>query len=395
VAADNSLEVLVSGRNPDVVRHIVSILSVASNLRASTHFIKVGDDFPWNRHGSVPEALILALDNESLIPEPLRILGDVPSDERPPTLVIGSGFDEVTVRYAMYCGARDFFAEPVEAEDLIAALQRIASEGRHRSDGGTHRRLTVVISAKGGAGASFIAANLAHMMSVQWRTKAALVDLDLQYGVQPIYFDLQANDGLAQAVASVGTLDTVALEGYMLKHKSGLHILANSHNELLLPGELPETGVAELLGLLRRTYDQVVVDLSRRIDPIFPVVVEEADDILVVLEQSLAALQHAKKLTRVLMEHVGVQGSRIQFLLNRWDKKANLTVKDVEDALHQPKVSMLPNDWRCVTRSLEQGMPVLDSDSRAPITRELSALTSRLIGPEPEKKGLIARLTRR
>jgi pilus assembly protein CpaE len=395
MAADNSLEVLVSGRNPSVVREIVSMLGAVPNVLASTHFIKVGDDFPWDRNGTVPEALILALDNESLIPEPLRILGDVQADERPPTLVIGSGFDEVTVRYAMYCGARDFFAQPVEAEDLIAALQRIASEGRHRNGDGTHRQLTVVISAKGGAGASFIASNLAHMMSVQAKTKVVLVDLDLQYGVQPLYFDLQANDGLAQAVATVDTLDTVALEGYMLKHKSGLHILANSHNELILPGELSETGVADLLGLLRRTYDQVVIDLSRRIDPIFPAVVEQADHVLVVLEQSLAALQHAKKLSRVLSEHIGVQSSRIQFVLNRWEKNANLTVKDVEEALHRAKVSTLPNDWRCVTTSLEQGLPVLDSDSRAPITRELSALTSRLIGQEPEKKGLIARLTSR
>ena len=87
--------------------------------------------------------------------------------------------------------------------------------------------------------------------------------------------------------------------------------------------------------------------------------------------------------------------ARIQFVINRWGKNANLTVKDVEEALHRAKVSTLTNDWRCVTTSLEQGVPVLDSDSRAPITRELSALTSRLIGHAPEKKGLIARLTSR
>jgi MinD-like ATPase involved in chromosome partitioning or flagellar assembly len=48
-----------------------------------------------------------------------------------------------------------------------------------------------------------------------------------------------------------------------------------------------------------------------------------------------------------------------------------------------------------VNKSLEEGTPLLDSDSRAAISRELSALASRLIGREPEKKGFIARLTNR
>ncbi len=370
------------------------MLDEAPNVRASTHVIKAGDDFPWDRSGAMPEALILALDSESLIPEPLRILGDLQPEERPPTLVVGSGFDEVTVRFAMYCGARDFFAQPVEAEDLIAALQRIASERRLSGDG-SGGQITVVVSAKGGSGASFIASNLAHMMSVQFGTKVALVDLDLQYGVQPLYFDLQANDGLMRAVETVDTLDAVALEGSVLKHKSGLHILAGSHNQLILPGDLSEAGVADLLQLLKRTYGQVVVDLSRQIDPMLLAVVEQADQILVVLEQSLAGLQHAKKLMKFLKDRVGLQTSRIQFVINRWDKNANLTLKDIKEALQGAKCSTLPSDWRCVTKSLEEGTPLLDSDSRAPISRELLALTSRLIGREPEKKGLIARLTNR
>jgi pilus assembly protein CpaE len=394
MAVDNSLQVLVSGRNPNVLQRILSMLGDTPNVRLSTHVIKSGDDFPWDRTGAMPEALVLALDSESLIPEPLRILGDLSPEERPPTLVVGSGFDEVTVRFAMYCGARDFFAQPVEAEDLIAALQRIASERRLSADRASGQ-VIVVVSAKGGAGGSFIASNLAHMMAVTFKAKVALVDLDLQYSVQPLYFDLQPNDGLVRAVETVETLDAVAVEGTVLRHKSGLHILANSLNQLILPGELSETGVAELLQFLKRTYEQVVVDLPRQIDPLFLAVVEQSDQMLVVLEQSLAGLQHAKKLTKILNERAGLQTSHIQFVINRWDKNATLTLKDIKEALQGATFSTLPSDWRCVNKSLEEGTPLLDSDSRAAISRELSALASRLIGREPEKKGFIARLTNR
>jgi pilus assembly protein CpaE len=394
MAVDNSLQVLVSGKNPDVLQQIMSMLGDVPKLRISTHLIKTGDDFPWDRAGTLPEALILALDGQALIPEPLRILGDLPPHERPPTLVVGSGFDEVTVRFAMYCGARDFFSQPVESEDLIAALKRISSE-RGLSGDASDGHITVVVSAKGGVGASFIASNPAYIMSVKFRTKVVLVDLDLQYGVQPLHFNLQSNEGLVRAVETIDTLDKVAVEGCMLTHKSGLHILASSHNQLILPGELSEVGVAALLQLLKQNYGQVVVDLPRQIDPVFLAVVAQADQVLVVLEQSLANLQHAKKLTTILNRRLGLRTSQIQFVINRWDKNANVSLNDFKQALSGATISTLPSDWRLVNKSLEEGTPLLDEDARAPISRELSELTSRLIGRAPEKKGLIARLTNR
>ena len=51
------------------------------------------------------------------------------------------------------------------------------------------KRLNAVINAKGGSGASFIASNVAYILSKETDSKVALVDLDLQFGSVGLNFD--------------------------------------------------------------------------------------------------------------------------------------------------------------------------------------------------------------
>jgi pilus assembly protein CpaE len=293
----------------------------------------------------------------------------------------------------MQCGARDFLATPVDPQELIKALGQI---GKERNRDAAPSGVTAVINAQGGAGASVIASNIAHMMVAEFKTRTALVDLDLQFGVLPLYLDLRTNAGLLHAVEAIETLDEVAVEGWMLKHGSGLHVLANSHDQLILPGEIPESVIRVLLDLLRRAYAQVVVDLPRQIDPTFDAVAEKADRVIIVLQQNLASLRHAKTILMVLTGRLGLSASRILCVVNRWQKNADLARQDIERALNGASVVTLSNDWHRVTRSVDVGTPLLEEQARAPITQELLALTARVIGSEPEKKaGLFARLIKR
>lgn len=393
MAVENPLNVVVSGNRAGELEGIESMLRDAPNVRVSTHVMSNGGDDPWPGTGIPPEALILVLDSDWT--EPLRILAGQPPQSRPPMLVVGPANDLAMMRLAMRCGARDFLGSPADSQDLMTAVAQIAKERRGIS-GADDGHLTAVVNAKGGAGASAIACNVAHMMAAQFKVRAALVDLDLQFGVLPLYYDLQTNDGLVHAIESVDTLDEVAVEGWMLKHGSGLHILANRHDQLILPGEIPEARVGALLRLLKRAYPQVVVDLPKQIDPVFEAVIEQADQVVVVLQQSLANVRHAKNLLMVLSGRLGLDRTQIHFVVNRWENGGTLGEREIEQALDGGKVETLPNDWPRVTRSLDVGTPLFDADPRAPITRELSALTARLIGAEPDnKKGFFGRFLNR
>jgi pilus assembly protein CpaE len=70
--------------------------------------------------------------------------------------------------------------------------------------------------------------------------RTALLDMDRQFGTLPLYLDLTPREGVIAALANADQIDTVALEGYMLKHPSGLRLLASMSEELASPWEIPQ-----------------------------------------------------------------------------------------------------------------------------------------------------------
>jgi len=386
---ERPLQVLITGKRLEDIQSVASMLSGAAQFRTSTKVIDAANAESWLDAGATVEALVVLLDHNWT--EPLRVLSSRSLQQRPPLLVLGPTGNVETMRLAMQCGARDFLSTPVQPHELSAALDRIAKDRSADPELATGH-LTAIINAHGGAGSSVIAVNLAHMLATEIKARTALVDLDLQFGVLPLYLDLKTNSGLVHAVESIDTLDEVAIVGWMLKHRSGLHVLANDPEQLILPGEIPEPVIRSLVSLLKRAYDQVVVDLPRQIDSTFDAVAGTAERVIVVLQQSLASLRHAKTLLMVLTGRLGLSSSQVLFIVNRWEKKAGLTLKEIDKALEGASVLTLSNDWYRVTQSLDAGTPLLEGENRATITRELLEIAFNLAGIAPGKKSLLGRL---
>lgn len=182
-----------------------------------------------------------------------------------PLLVVGPPGDMELLRMAMRVGGRDFFSLPVGADDLIPALDRLAKE-EHERRGALSARITAFMNAKGGSGASFCAANYAHILVKLLGRRTVLLDFELQFGSLPTYFNLQSRNGLIRALELVDSLDATALQGYTQQHPSGLYLLAAAAEGLVLPEDVHEDRVAKLFAVLDEAYEELVIDLPRRID---------------------------------------------------------------------------------------------------------------------------------
>ena len=119
-----------------------------------------------------------------------------------------------------------FFTLPVSQEDLASALERISRDLKTETNRKT-AKLTVVINAKGGSGASVVATNIAYINALESERRTLLVDLDLQFGALPVYLNLAPNNGLFQALHDVEKLDSLAIEGLVLKHPGGLRVFSH------------------------------------------------------------------------------------------------------------------------------------------------------------------------
>jgi pilus assembly protein CpaE len=371
------ITVLVSGREQPAAEAVLRILEGQPDLEVALPGSDSGHLDPLFGLATQPDVLLCVLG--SRWEETLRALAARPAAQRPGTVVIGPSADSTIMRRSMQAGARDFFSPPVPHTELLSAVRMI---GREKGSGGPVAKgmLTAVINAKGGSGASFLAANLAHITAVQKKAPVALIDLDVQFGALPLMFDLEQRNSLIEALNAANQLDPVALQGYMAKHASGVHVLSAMSDQLPLPWEIQTEALSQILSLALQNYGNVVVDLPRQIDPLTSLVLSQASRIGLVMQQSLAHVRDAKRLMRIITSSLSVPRDNVLLVLNRFNERDAVRVKDIEDTVSPPAMAMVPNDFRAVSESLNAGVPLFEAARQAPVTRAVQELAVKLCG---------------
>lgn len=387
--------ILIAGRNRAALEDLQS-RCVLPGAETTIKHVNNGHADPL--HGVVEDPDLLVFHMGPDDEQELQCLVDRPADGRPPMLVIGPPGNTRYMRMAMQAGARDYLEEPVNEAELRAAMDRFRQELRQRTE---HHdgSLMAVVSAKGGAGASFLAVNLAHLLATKSGLSTTLVDLDLQFGSLAQYLDLHPQSGLMRAIEMADNLDAVAADACMAKHDSALALLAPMEDEIVLSREISPDRFARLLGLLKSSYDRVIVDLPRQIDELSAMVYEQADRVLLVMQQELACLRDAVRLRRLLTRELGVPSDRIMTVVNRYEKSLPVELTDICQSLGitRDELMLIPNHYRNVAESINVGVPMADHARSCAVTKSLVALGARLAdeGMVEEPAGLFSRTLQR
>jgi pilus assembly protein CpaE len=386
---DGNFNILLVSRSREMLDQLEAALRGRAGLVLQRELVVNGHVDPLHGTKSAPDALVLHLSSNWRAE--LAALVERPAEHRPALVVLGPVTDMNVMRLAMQAGARDFLPVPFVRDDLLEALSRIERDRQSAVQAG-QAEVTAVVNSKGGSGATLLACNVAHLLAALSQRRVALVDLDVQFGTLPLYLDLYPQRGLVQALANLDELDATALDGYMTRHASGVGVLGHSGEESLQLGEVAGRDIERLLDLLCRNYDNVVIDLPRRIDPSSVAVFERASHVVVVVQQSITTLRDATRLLRILRRDVAVPRERICVVVNRYDKNAAVTLEDIDKTLNCGDLHTVPNDFRTVSDCVNTGTPLYDYAKGAGVTRAMIALEARLTGAQPdERRGLLGR----
>lgn len=385
---DVKLNVLLVSRRKDTLDQLEALLRKHAGLRLQRKLTVNGHVDPLHDVAAMPDALILHLGATSHAE--LESLAARAADKRPPLIVVGSGTDTNVMRLAMQAGARDLLPLPLVEEDLLAALKRIARDRRADKARG-EASLIAFMNAKGGCGSTLLACNVAHALAAVSHHNVTLIDLDLQFGAIPVYFDVFPKRGMLQVLENIEGLDEVSFEGYLVEHSSGLRILGHAAEDALPTQSVKPQHVSQLLSLASRGTDHVVVDLPRRVDSVAAVVLERAQHVVLVVQQSVAALRDATRLMNCVRRDLGVSKDRIVVVVNRYSKDAAITTEDIRSTLACDDLCLVPNDFQTVSECINTGMPLLARARGAAVTRAVLDLQIRLGGTAAERPGLLGR----
>ena len=311
----------------------------------------------------------------------LAALLERPASARPPMVVISEADDASAMRQAMKAGARDFLIHSEMAE-ILQSVNAICDELAEQ--GSPDGRMTAVVNAKGGAGATFLACNLAHLAVSVTHEPTALLGLDMQFPTLPSYFDLKLQHGLLRALESVDELDATALSAIMASHSSGLKLLAAKPEDFRFSFDNLAEQANTLLDLLLSNYKHVVIDVPRNMDELNAQVISRASQIVMVVQQSLPHVQDATRLQQLLRDQLGISCDKLVIAVNRYNKRAEIQLSDIENALPGAEVMTVPNQYKEVSESINLGIPMYECARQSAATRALISMQSRLFGHASE-----------
>lgn len=304
---------------------------------------------------------------------------------KPALVVIGNNEAPEMMRRAMQAGARDFFTSPFDEEELIESVNQVGAEVRlaQRYDQG---KITAVINGKGGGGASFIASGLATTLAFAPKKtigkSVVALDLDLQFGNLPVYFDMPVNDNLANAINGAASLDRVALDGLMQHHSSGVKVLASMPEEIRGTSALSASDTQTLISFIAANHDHVIVDLPRTLNNHVAGALELVDEVIVVTQQSIPFVRDTRYLMN-LIRGMGVSINAVKLLINRY-QKSDIRMQDVQDAFPDIDIYTVPNDHKRAIFSVNNGIPVPVKWPRSTISKSLQSMSGKL-WPENKK----------
>lgn len=292
--------------------------------------------------------------------------------------------------HAMRAGVREILPSPPGAEALESAVRRIAAKmGAAPAKTGS---VIAFLPTKGGSGATFLAANLGWELARERRV--LLLDLNLQFGdAVSFVHDGKPAATVATVAANIDRLDGALLGASAVKVAPGFSVLAAPED----PGEALEVQpehVDAILGVAVRHYDFVLVDLGRAIDTATIKVLDRATRVMPVLQPTFPGVRHAAKLRQVFAS-LGYPQQKVQFVVNRCSRGAEIQPEQVQRALGGVPVLSLPEAGREVTNSIDQGEPLVQASPNHPLARQITTL-ARELDPRPEEqKNLLARIFRR
>jgi pilus assembly protein CpaE len=240
------------------------------------------------------------------------------------------------------------------------------------------------MAGKGGSGKSVTATNLAMALAFAIGEDAvAIVDADLQFGDVALLLQIDPVRSIAEVARQVEDLSEARLDALLLRHESGLRVLPAPLQPAAADAVSPKA-VVQIVEKMRRLYRFVVVDTGSVLDDVLLSLLDQADEVVVVVDMDLPSVKNAKVALDILRAD-GYPMERLRLVVNRINSKARLDLVELERSLGLRTAAAIPSD-RLVPQSVNEGVPVVALSPRSRVARAFTRLARQFL-PQGSRKG--------
>ena len=230
------------------------------------------------------------------------------------------------------------------------------------------------MGAKGGTGVTTLACNFAVALAQEPGESTLLIDLDIPLGDAALNLGIIAEYSTINALQASDRLDGSFLCRLLVKHNSGLSVLAAPGK--FVQYEATNAAIDKLLAVARQEFDNVVVDVGARIDLTKTALFKDAFTIYLVTQAGIPELRNSN---RLISQFFDAGGPKLEVVINRYESRApGVSEEHITKALTRPAEWKIPNDYALVKRMQTDATPLALSNS--PISRQIRLMAKSVTG---------------
>jgi pilus assembly protein CpaE len=285
---------------------------------------------------------------------------------------------------AMRAGANEYLAWPIGVpgaslkDSFQTALKRTSDRHRPTKSDGRSGVTLSFFGAKGGAGTTTLAVNTAIDIARLSKRPTLIVDLHQFVGEVSLFLGVRPRFTLIDAIDNLHRIDKEFLSELVVRHKSGLDILAGG-DQIDRPGPSDAPAVEQLLQQLGRSYEFIIIDAGTVTTAVADVAVFAADTIFLVANPDIASVRNAHRIVD-RFEHLGASRDRMKVLLNRMSDQNQIGPKQIEATLGHSIHMAFPSDYSIVSAAMNSGVP-LALTNHSDLAARFERFTRQIVNP--------------
>jgi pilus assembly protein CpaE len=325
-----------------------------------------------------PELIIVETDSsDDVLEMEVDSLAEV-CDPNTNLIIVGHRNDIALYQKLLNMGVANYMVYPVTIASIISAISEVYREPGKEKIG----KVTAVIGAKGGVGASSIAQNLALEFAEASKADVLLVDLDLSFGTSSLNLDIEANQGLSELIDQAERIDVAMLDRVLVKR--GMHLnLVSSMPSLQNHRQIDEFTVERLLDVATTHIPEIVLDLPHGWTDWVRRSVVAADRVVVVATPELGCLRNATAMMNEL-KSMRPNDKPPHLVLNQvgMPRRQEITTTDIEQVLKIQPMASVPFDAKIFSQTAAAGKMVAELGRKKPVAKAYGQIAQILKPPK-------------